>query len=94
MDCDATWTALAGDESALGRRPPAPRAARASAGRSGPVAGGAAAVAALSLYPRIEATGSVGRRFLSAEPLLEHGLALALAFADVAGVQAALVTPR
>jgi hypothetical protein len=60
----------------------------------GPTPGGASAVAALSLYPRLEATGTVGRRFVSAEPLLEQGLALALAFADVAGLKAALVTPR
>ncbi len=49
------------------------------------------AAAALSLYPRLENTGSVARRFLTAEPLLESGLALALSFADIASVKAALV---
>jgi len=49
------------------------------------------AAAALSLYPRLETTGSVARRFIMAEPLLESGLALALSFADVASVKAALV---
>jgi hypothetical protein len=48
------------------------------------------AAAALSLYPRLEATGSVARRFIAAEPLLESGLALALGFADVASMQTAL----
>jgi hypothetical protein len=93
VDCDATWTAVAG---------PGPRwVATAGATRGarlgwtvGPAPGGGAAVAVLSLYPRMETTGTAGRRFVSAEPLLEHGLALALAFADVAGVKAALVTSR
>jgi hypothetical protein len=48
------------------------------------------AVAALSLYPRLETTGSAARRFIVAEPLLESGLALALSFADVASLKAAL----
>ena len=52
------------------------------------------ALAALSLYPRLEATGSIARRFIAAEPLLESGLALALAFADVASVKVALTRPR
>lgn len=52
------------------------------------------ATAVLSLYPRIEATGSVPRRFIAAEPLLESGLALALAFADVASAKTALGRPK
>jgi hypothetical protein len=41
-----------------------------------------ASAAVLSMYPRIEALGYVPRKFIAAEPLLEHGLALALAYAD------------
>jgi len=52
------------------------------------------AVAVLSLFPRLEATGSIARRFMAAEPLLESGLALALAFADVASVKVALARAR
>ncbi len=93
VDCDATWTAVAGVGPRWVATAGATRGARLG-WTVGPAAGGTAAVAALSLYPRLEATGSVGRRFVSAEPLLEQGLALALAFADVAGVKAAPLTPR
>jgi hypothetical protein len=51
---------------------------------------GARPIAALLLYPRIELTGRIGRRSIASEPLLEHGMALALAFADVAGMKAAM----
>ena len=51
---------------------------------------GLATIAVLALHPHIEATGSIARRFIAAEPLLEEGLSLALAFVDVAGVKAAL----
>jgi hypothetical protein len=93
VDFDATWTAVAGDAPRWVATDGATRGARLG-WTVGPGPRGATAVAALSLYPRIETTGSVGRKFLSAEPLLEHGLALALAFADAAGVKTALVTPR
>ncbi|HTA20496.1 MAG TPA: hypothetical protein VK989_14490, partial [Polyangia bacterium] len=43
---------------------------------------GAPAEAALTMAPRLELTGSIPRRFIEAEPLLEHGLALALTFVD------------
>jgi hypothetical protein len=46
----------------------------------GPRDGGAQAV--LTLAPRLEQTGSIPRKFIAAEPLLEHGLTLALAFVD------------
>jgi len=39
-------------------------------------------VAVLSLYPRLEASGYIPRKFIAAEPLLEHGMALALAYVD------------
>jgi hypothetical protein len=41
--------------------------------------------AILSLAPRLEQTGSIPRRLIDAEPLLEHGLALALALVDALG---------
>jgi hypothetical protein len=91
VDCDATWTAVARDDPRWVATKGATLGARLG-WTVRPTPG--ASVAALSLYPRIETTGTAGRRFVSAEPLLEHGLALALAFADVAGVKAALVTPR
>jgi hypothetical protein len=93
VDCDATWTAVAADGPRWVATAGATRGARLG-WTVGPAPENAAAIAALSLYPRLEATGSVGRRFVEAEPLLEQGLALALAFADVAGVKAALITPR
>ncbi len=43
----------------------------------------APAEATLTMAPRLELTGSIPRRFIEAEPLLEHGLALALTFVDV-----------
>lgn len=51
---------------------------------------GGRTIATLLLYPRIEATGMIGRKAVASEPLLEHGTALALAFADVAGMKTAL----
>jgi hypothetical protein len=39
-------------------------------------------LAVLTMVPRLEATGSIPRRFIEAEPLLEHGMSLALAFVD------------
>jgi len=38
--------------------------------------------AVLTMDPRLEATGSIPRRFIEAEPLLEQGMSLALAFVD------------
>jgi hypothetical protein len=92
VDCDATWTAVAGEARWVATAG-ATRGARLG-WTVAPDPGAATAAAALTLYPRIETTGRVGRNFVAAEPLLEHGLALALAFADVAGVKAALVTSR
>jgi hypothetical protein len=48
------------------------------------------ALATLILYPRLETSGRVARRTIGSEPLMELGLALGLAFADLAGVKAAL----
>jgi hypothetical protein len=59
-----------------------------------PVPGPLPTLAVLSLYPRLETTGTVARRFIQAEPLLEAGLALALAFTEASGIQAALDPSR
>ena len=48
-------------------------------------AGQTRSVVVLSLYPRLEQTGMIPRRLIAAEPLLEHGLALSLAFVDALG---------
>ena len=45
----------------------------------------ASSLAVLTMVPRLETTGSIPRRFVEAEPLLEHGMSLALAFADAVG---------
>jgi hypothetical protein len=41
-------------------------------------------LATLSTYPRLDAAGFIERRMVAAEPLLEHALALAMAYADLA----------
>lgn len=97
VDFDASWTAQPGPAARWVATAGATRGARlgwdvySSAASTG---GAAGAIAALTLYPRLETTGSIARRFIAAEPLLEEGLALALAFVDAAGVKAALVAPR
>jgi hypothetical protein len=50
-----------------------------------PPAGPAPTLAVLTMSPRLETTGSIPRRFIDAEPLLEHGMSLALAFVDAVG---------
>ena len=52
----------------------ATRGARLGWDRRSEHASGTATIAALSLYPRLETTGSVGRRSIASEPLLEQGL--------------------
>jgi hypothetical protein len=94
VDCDATWIAQPGADIRWVAAAGATRGARLGWSlipTPGP-AGASSTLAALTLYPRLEQTGSVGRRFIGAEPLLEEGLALGLAFADVAGVKATFVT--
>jgi hypothetical protein len=80
VDFDATW-----------RAEPAPRArcwtaidgaARGAWFAWNVAAGASSTEAVLTMAPRLEATGSIPRRFIEAEPLLEHGLSLALAFVD------------
>jgi hypothetical protein len=93
VDLDATWIADSGTETRWTAVAGATRGARLGWNFYG-VAGPKATLAALTLYPRLEATGTVARRFIEAEPLLEEGLALALAFADAKAMEAALTTPR
>jgi len=52
--------------------------------------GGAPTLLALMMYPRLEATGRLARKAIASEPLLEHGLAVAVAFADLTAMKAAL----
>jgi hypothetical protein len=93
VDLDATWIADPG---------PAPRWTVSAGATVGahlgwslyPVAAVLPTLAVLTLYPRLEATGVVARRFIQAEPLLEEGLALALAYVNATGIQAALDPPR
>jgi hypothetical protein len=51
---------------------------------------GGRAVAALSLHGRVENTGYLPRRLMDAEPLLEHGLSLGLAYVVVLALVRAL----
>jgi hypothetical protein len=47
---------------------------------------GATPVSVLSMHPRLDASGYIQKRMIAAEPLLEHALALALAYVDAAAV--------
>jgi len=55
---------------------------------------GAPTLMTLLLYPRLETTGRLARKAIASEPLLEHGLAVAVAFADVTAMKAALEAHR
>ena len=78
VDFDATWLV----------QPAAPfRAAITGGDWRGAVMGwdvlpAAPSVAVFSLHPRVETTGYLPRKLIEAEPLLEHGLALGLAYVD------------
>jgi hypothetical protein len=81
VDLDATWQPRQGM--------PATWVAIAGAARGawfgwivGPRRFDAGALAVLTLAPRLELMGSIPRRFIAAEPLLEQGLTLALGFVD------------
>ncbi len=59
--------------------------------RPAPATDGArGSVAIFSLYPRLDTAGYVPRKFIAAEPLLEHGMALALAYVDAMSMARAL----
>ena len=90
VDCDATWTAEPGSAMHWVATAGATRGAR----LGWDIYPGGSTIAVLTLYPRVEATGSIARRFIAAEPLLEEGLSLALTFVDAAGVKASFLTPR
>ena len=89
VEFDATWTAEPG---------PLPRwTATAGASRGArlgweifPAATSGTTDAVLLIHPRLETTGRLSRRAIASEPLLEHGTALALAFANATGMKAAL----
>jgi hypothetical protein len=55
---------------------------------------GAPTLMALMMYPRLETTGRLARKAIASEPLLEHGLAVAVAFADLTAMKAALEGKR
>jgi hypothetical protein len=56
---------------------------------------GAPTLMALMMYPRLETTGRLARKAIASEPLLEHGLAVAVAFADLTAMKTALeAAPR
>jgi hypothetical protein len=99
VDFDATWIADVGSMPRWTVVAGATRGARLgwnvfAQGGATPGPTPISTLAALTLYPRLEATGTIARRFIQAEPLLEEGLALALAYTDVIAVGTALDTPR
>jgi len=94
IDFDASWTAEPGPAARWVATAGATRGARLGWDVYPSAGGAGGSIAALTLYPRLETTGSIARRFIVAEPLLEEGLSLALAFVDAAAVKAALLTPR
>lgn len=92
-DFDSTWTAEPGLASRWTATDGVVRGARLGwdvYAMPGGKPGSNATVAALLLYPRIELTGRIARRSIASEPLLEHGLAIALAFANATAMQTAL----
>ena len=54
----------------------------------------AGAMAVFSLHPRLEKAGYIPRKFIEAEPLLEQGLSLALAYVDAVAMIHALPRTR
>jgi hypothetical protein len=59
-----------------------------------PARGGtASSLAIFSLYPRIETSGYIPRRFVAAEPLLEHATALALGYVNAMSMKRHLEQP-
>jgi hypothetical protein len=53
---------------------------------------GPGAVMVFTAHPRVDATGYIPRKLIEAEPLLEQGLALGLAFVNAGALARALVT--
>jgi hypothetical protein len=52
------------------------------------------AIAVFSLHPRLEKAGYIPRKFIEAEPLLEQGLSLALAYVDAVSLVRAIPGAR
>ena len=55
---------------------------------------GAPTLMALMMYPRLETTGRLARKAIASEPLLEHGLVVAVAFADLTAMKTVLEAKR
>jgi hypothetical protein len=83
VDLDATWEGQPGPQPRWIATAGAARGAR--LGWDVVPLEGAPSIVVLRLYPRLEQTGGIPRRFIESEPLLEHGLALAMAFANAWG---------
>ncbi len=58
-----------------------------------PGATAAKSVAVFSLHPRLDKAGYLPRKFIEAEPLMEHGLALGLAYVDALALLKAIDKP-
>jgi hypothetical protein len=87
VDFDATWAVTAG--------PPFRAVAIGGDGRGAVLGwdlleGRAGTVAVFSLHPRLEKAGYIPRKFIEAEPLLEHGLSLGLAYVDAVSLMRTL----
>ena len=88
-DLDAAWsveltppgraTAIAGDTRGA-----------VLAWQAAPAQDGQGSTVVLSMHPRLDAAGFVERRLIAAEPLLEHGLGIALAYVDAAAMAESL----
>jgi hypothetical protein len=83
VDLDATWQGLPGPAMRWMAIEGAARGAR--LGWDVVPAEGGSSIVVLRMHPRLEQTGGIPRRFIEAEPLLEHGLSLAIAFASAWG---------
>lgn len=93
VDLDATWIAEAGLAPRWTVAAGATRGARLGWNVYA-LTGATPTLATLLLYPRLEATGIIARRFIAAEPLLEEGLALALGIVDASAMEVSLRTLR
>ncbi len=88
VDFDALWTVSPGP----------PFRARSTGDWSGAVMGwdlspasdASACLAIFSMHPRLDKTGYLPRKFIEAEPLLEHGLALGLGYVNAVALVRAL----
>jgi hypothetical protein len=63
-------------------------------GRPAPAPSTRASTATFTLHPRLDQAGYGPRKFIEAEPLLEHGLALGLAYVDALSLLRGLEGPQ